>query len=149
MDFAVRLLYLVFMREASQIPPLAVAAAILCRGGRVLVGRRREGQHLAGSWEFPGGKVRPGERPEEALAREVQEEVGLVVGKAVLLHRQDHRYAERAVSLSFYLCLDAAGEPTPRQGQELRWVSPAELADLPTPAANREVLELLAAQLEG
>ncbi len=126
---------------------VSVAVGILLRRGRVLVTRRPEGTHLAGAWEFPGGKIRPGETPEAALRREIEEEVGAAFDKAVLFHRQHHLYPERAVDLHFFLCIGGDGpEPVP-ETDAVRWVVPAELSGLPTPAANAEVIRMLQSQL--
>ena len=126
-------------------PPLEIAVGILRRGGNLLVAKRPEGSHLAGRWEFPGGKIRPRERRQEALRRELEEEIGVAVGHVTLLHRQDHRYDDREVRLWFYLCdeVPPGQEPRAQQGQEIRWVSIEELEELETPEANGRVIELL------
>ena len=98
-------------------------------------------------WEFPGGKVRPGEALDAALAREMEEEVGLQCRNAILLHVEEHAYPDRAVAIHFFLCPDAGGEPRSREGQEIGWFTPAECATLEVPAANRRLLVLLNEQL--
>ena len=128
-------------------PPVPVAVAILLRENRILVTQRREGTHLAGTWEFPGGKVLAGEEPQVALRREVEEEVGVRFDKCTLIHRQQHAYAERQVDLYFYLCTGLTGEPASTEGQEIRWVSASDLDHLPTPAANAEVIRMIQDQL--
>src|SRR5213594_556214 len=100
--------------------PLPIVVGVLLRGNRVLVTRRREGTHLAGTWEFPGGKIKPGEEHESALRREVLEELGVQFEKATLIHRQHHVYTEREVDLHFYLCTGVSGEPSGAEGQEAR-----------------------------
>jgi mutator protein MutT len=123
--------------------PVPIVCGIVHRGGRFLVSRRPDGAHLAGTWEFPGGKALPGETLEAALRREVDEELGIAFGQAVLVHVKEHAYPERTVLLHFYLCLDPRGEPSGREGQEIRWVGLADLDLLEVPPANRAVLALL------
>ncbi len=147
------------MPSASQPPALDIAVGIIIRDGRILVARRAEGQHLGGLWEFPGGKRRPGEAIEETLRREVEEETGLRFRGAVLLHCESHAYPERTVELHFFLCLDldidldldlvngTSNEAIGREGQEVRWVTLAELGELEMPAGNRTILKILAEQL--
>ena len=125
---------------------IPIVCGILRKGDRLLVTRRREGSHLAGAWEFPGGKARPGEALEAALRREVEEEIGVTFAEACLIHVKEHAYADRTVLLHFYLCLDPREEPSSLEGQELRWIGLAELEEIEVPAANREVLELLREQ---
>jgi 8-oxo-dGTP diphosphatase len=120
---------------------------IILRGTRVLVSRRQEGSHLAGTWEFPGGKILPGEAPEEALRREISEETGIRFEKARLIHRQQHTYSERDVDLHFFLCTGIVGEPSAVEGQEFRWVSAADLDHLPIPAANTLVIRMIQDQI--
>jgi 8-oxo-dGTP diphosphatase len=119
-----------------------VVAAIIERDGRWLVSKRQEGTHLAGLWEFPGGKCEPGETHEAALVREIDEElgVGVSVGPAMLV--TEHAYADRTVRLHFHACT-LAGEPMPRLGQALRWVTSAELATIDLPEADREIVQRL------
>lgn len=111
--------------------------------------RRLAGTHLAGLWELPGGKLRPGEAVVDALRREIEEETGLGFRDAVLLHREFHAYAERSVDLQFFLCLDPAGEASGREGQDVRWVTIDELERLEMPAGNRRIFEILREQLRG
>ena len=134
-------------KKSMEVSAVPVAVGILLRENRVLVARRRDGAHLAGAWEFPGGVIQPGEPPEAALRRELEEEVGVRVEKATLIHRQRHVYSDREVDLHFYLCTGIAGEPAGREGQESRWVSANDLDHLETPAANAEVIRMLQDQL--
>jgi mutator protein MutT len=126
--------------------PISIACGIVRRGDRFLVARRPPGAHLAGVWEFPGGKARQGEAVEAALRREVEEEMGIVFGQALLVHVEEHAYPERTVLLHFYLCLDPRGEPAGREGQEVRWLTLEDLGALEWPAANRGVLDALREQ---
>lgn len=122
--------------------PVAVVAAVIEREGCILLTLRQDGAHLAGHWEFPGGKVQPGETHAEALRRELHEELDIVVDVGALVHRVTHAYPERTVALYFYACA-CADEPKPMLGQEIRWVPRGELAALRFPEADRELVERL------
>jgi 8-oxo-dGTP diphosphatase len=121
---------------------VVVAAAIVERDGRFLLTRRPKGTHLAGTWEFPGGKCESGETPEACLARELREELAseALVGRCVLVSR--HAYPGRTVELHFFEATLAA-DPVPQLGQEMRWVPRAELRHLPFPEADAELVQLL------
>lgn len=106
---------------------LVVAAAIFDASGRVLIAERPAGKHMAGRWEFPGGKVAPGESEEAALARELQEELGIKVVSARPLMRLTHRYPDRDVELSMWVVERYDGEPQPLDGQGLKWVERSRL----------------------
>ena len=123
-------------------PLICVVAAVILRDDRYLVTRRQKGVQLEGYWEFPGGKVDPGETDEAALVREIREELdaGVEVGRLVLA--TTHHYPERSVSLAFYECV-LTGTPTPLLGQEMRWVAPAGLTSLAFPPADEELIALL------
>lgn len=121
---------------------VVVAAAIIEQSGRLLVTRRLRGTHLAGYWEFPGGKCEPGETLVECLARELREELGVeaVVGREVLVTR--HGYPDRTVELHFLECaIDRLA--TPLLGQEMRWAARDELETLDFPPADAELIALL------
>ena len=124
-----------------------VAAAVLVRGEAMLVARRVVGAHLAGTWEFPGGKIESEETPANAVRREVREEVGLEFEHAEELVAYEHAYDDRTVRLTFFLCSGVAGIARGREGQELRWVDLQELESLPTPPANAPVLAELRRRL--
>jgi 8-oxo-dGTP diphosphatase len=119
-----------------------VAAAIIERDGRWLLARRLQGTHLEGLWEFPGGKADPGETLEACLVRELAEELGVVGRVAGLRWSTAHEYPGKRVELHFYDCA-IDGEPRPLLGQELRWVSASELAELPLPEADAGLVALL------
>ena len=121
---------------------IVVAAAIIEQDGRWLMARRLKGTHLEGLWEFPGGKVDPGETLEACLARELEEELGVASTVRSLRWSTTHDYPTRRVELHFYDCT-IDGEPRPLLGQELRWVSASELASLPVPEADAGLVALL------
>ncbi|HXS21537.1 MAG TPA: 8-oxo-dGTP diphosphatase MutT [Steroidobacteraceae bacterium] len=108
---------------------LVVAAAIFDDTGRVLIAERPAGKHMAGRWEFPGGKVAPGESEEGALRRELREELGIEVTAARPLMRLTHRYPDRQVELSMWVVERYRGEPRPLDRQRLKWVERPSLAD--------------------
>ena len=122
-----------------------VAAARADGDGRVLLPRRAPGRAMAGLWEFPGGKVEPGERPEAALVRELAEELGIEVEIAALTPAafasadNDGRH----MLLLLYLCREWRGEPRPLDAAALAWVSPADMAALPMPPADEPLIPLL------
>ena len=122
--------------------PIVVVAAIIERDGSFLVTLRPDGTHLAGHWEFPGGKVHERETHVEALRREVFEELDCVVDVGELAHTVTHPYPEQTVQLFFYRCA-LNGEPKPIVGQQMRWVEKSELSQLPFPEADRDLIRLL------
>ena len=122
---------------------LHVVAAVVERDGCFLVTRRQAGTHLAGLWEFPGGKVALGENHEAALRREMQEELGTDVAVRDLVSTVAHAYDDRHVTLHFYRC-ELAGPPQPLLGQEMRWVPRAELRSLGFPPADEALIATLA-----
>lgn len=107
---------------------LVVAAAIFDGSGRVLIAERPAGKHMAGRWEFPGGKVASGEAEETALCRELAEELGIEVMAAQPMMRLTHRYPDREVELSMWVVERYRGEPQALDGQRLKWVKRAQLA---------------------
>jgi 8-oxo-dGTP diphosphatase len=123
---------------------LVVAAAVIEREGRYLVTRRQKGTHLAGFWEFPGGKCEDGESLTAGLIREIREELAVdaAVGEEIL--RSSHDYGDRQVELHFLRC-ELLGQPSPALGQEMRWVPRDELKTLEFPPADAELIELLTA----
>lgn len=120
---------------------IEVCVALVRRDGRVLVRRRARGEHLAGAWEFPGGKRLPGERGRACAERETLEETGLRVRAGAEVARLRHDYPGRRVDLRFFECLPAGGRL--RRSPALRWVTPAALRRMRIPAANREVVARL------
>jgi len=134
------------MSRDPQPPTFRIALGLIQREDRFLVARRPEGSHLAGAWELPGGKVRPGESLKTALRREVSEETGIQFRDAILLHTDEHAYPERTVRLHFFLCRDPEGNGSGLEGQETRWVTLDELVRLEMPEGNRRFLEILREQ---
>jgi len=121
---------------------VVVAAAIVERNGRFLLTRRLKGTHLAGTWEFPGGKCETGESLEACLARELREELAVTCTAEQRILVTRHAYAERTVELHFFAAT-LEGDPRPQLGQEMRWASRDELGTLPFPEADRELVERL------
>ena len=128
-------------------PPLVlVAAAALVDGdGRVLIARRPEGRSMAGLWEFPGGKVEPGEAPEAALIRELGEELGIDAAANCLapLTFASHRYPDFHLLMPLYVCRVWTGAIAAREGQSLAWVRPVRLGDYRMPPADRPLAAML------
>ena len=117
---------------------LVVAAALFDPQGRILLAQRPEGKAMAGLWEFPGGKLEPGELPEAALVRELNEELGISVNPADLnpIKFASHSYEDFHLLMPLYACHQWTGELVSREGQNLRWVERANLHDYPAPAAD-------------
>jgi 8-oxo-dGTP diphosphatase len=122
-------------------PVIVVAAVIEC-DGRYLLTKRLEGTHLAGTWEFPGGKCESGESHEACLGRELEEELGARADIGVEIFAVEHAYPERVVRVHFRRCR-LESEPRPALGQEMRWVPSEQLAALDLPEADRGLIELL------
>jgi len=122
---------------------LVVAAAIFDASGRVLIAERPAGRHMAGRWEFPGGKVGPGEAEVAALTRELAEELGIEVIDARAMMRLRHRYPDREVELSMWRVERYRGEPRSLDGQQLKWVERARLADEDILEADRPFVAAL------
>jgi len=121
---------------------IVVVAAVIEQDGLFLVTRRLEGTHLAGLWEFPGGKVASGETHVQALEREIREELDAGVDVSELLLESQFDYTERRVSLLFYRC-SLRGTPRPLLGQQMKWVPRAELRALDFPPADEELIHRL------
>ena len=146
MDIAVEAAAPVEAAPATGKPTLLVAAvALIDSEGRVLLARRPEGKPLAGLWEFPGGKVAPGETPEEALIRELREELGIDVSAACLgpFTFASHTYEKFHLLMPLYLCRRWQGQVTAMEGQALAWVRPARLGDYAMPPADIPLVAML------
>jgi 8-oxo-dGTP diphosphatase len=139
------------METGSRRPTIVVVACVLLGAdGSVLLARRPEGRELAGLWEFPGGKIEPGERPEEALARELEEELGVRAkrGDLVPLTFVSHSYREFHLLMPLYVCEVWEGDVAAKEGQELAWVRPARLGDYAMPPADEPLKSSLSALLQ-
>ena len=133
------------LAEAALKPTIRVVAAVLHDSeGRILVGQRPAGKTLAGLWEFPGGKLEPGEAAEAALRRELFEELGIQVRSCRPLMQLRHEYPERHVELLVWLVEHYGGEARGLEGQALRWVSVQELPTLALLPADLPIIEYLA-----
>ena len=121
---------------------IVVTAAVIERDGAFLLTRRLDGTHLAGHWEFPGGKLHAGETLEACLAREIREELdaGVDVGPEILA--TVHDYPGRSIELRFFRCT-LTSEPRPTMGQEMRWVPLADLPAVQLPPADNELVRML------
>ena len=124
---------------------LVAAAALVDADGRVLIAQRPEGKQLAGLWEFPGGKVEPGEPPEEALIRELKEELDIDVAKACLAPFvfASHAYETFHLLMPLWLCRRWSGTVQAREHQALAWVKPARMGDYPMPPADEPLVAYL------
>ncbi|MCJ2061536.1 (deoxy)nucleoside triphosphate pyrophosphohydrolase [Methylobacterium sp. J-088] len=129
---------------------LVVAVALIDVDGRVLVSERPAGKQLAGLWEFPGGKVEAGERPEETLIRELAEELGIRVEEPCLapLTFASHAYPDFHLLMPLYVCRRWTGTPRSMEGQALKWVRPKALRDLAMPPADAPLIPFLIDLLE-
>jgi 8-oxo-dGTP diphosphatase len=132
---------------AEPAPPLVLVAAVVLvdADGRVLLAQRPEGKQMAGLWEFPGGKVDPGETPEAALIRELREELGIDVAASCLapFTFASHAYPDFHLLMPLYVCRKWSGIPLAREGQRLAWVRPPRLVDYPMPPADKPLIAML------
>ncbi len=124
---------------------LVAAVALIDRDGRVLLAQRPEGKSMAGMWEFPGGKVEPGETPEAALIRELHEELGIDTWESCLapLTFASHNYESFHLLMPLFACRKWSGIPTPQEGQRLEWAYPKGLRDYPMPPADLPLIPIL------
>jgi 8-oxo-dGTP diphosphatase len=139
------------MTAAPASPPArivqVVAAALIDDAGRVLLAQRPAGKAMAGLWEFPGGKIEPGETPEAALARELAEELGIRPAAMVPVQFVSHAYDDFHLVMLLFAVRHWTGQLVGRDGQALRWAAPAAMAALPMPAADVPLLAALVAHL--
>lgn len=120
-----------------------VVGIIRSEKGAIFITQRGERSHLAGLWEFPGGKIEPNETPEQALSRELAEEVDIRVRSASFLKTIYHQYSDREIILHVYLVEDWDGQPFGKEGQHSRWVPQSQLNADDFPAANLPIIEML------
>ncbi|MBB05213.1 MAG: 8-oxo-dGTP diphosphatase MutT [Pseudooceanicola sp.] len=124
---------------------LVSAVALIDADGRVLLAQRPEGKPMAGLWEFPGGKVEPGESPEAALIRELHEELGIETWNSCLapLTFASHAYETFHLLMPLFACRKWQGVPHPKEGQTLAWARPNQLRDYPMPAADIPLIPII------
>jgi 8-oxo-dGTP diphosphatase len=124
---------------------LVVAVALVDADGRVLIAQRPEGRSMAGLWEFPGGKIEADERPEDALIRELREELGIAVKEACLapFTFASHTYGAFHLLMPLYVCRRWEGTPEPKHHAALKWVRPKDMKDYSMPAADLPLIPLL------
>jgi len=124
---------------------LVAACALIDTDGRVLIAQRPPGKSMAGLWEFPGGKVEPGERPEQSLIRELKEELGIDVKEACLapLTFASHLYPDFHLLMPLYVCRRWEGFVEAREAQQLKWVRPHDLRNYPMPPADEPLISHL------
>src|ERR1700683_911278 len=120
-----------------------VAGVLRDGGGRVLIAQRPAGKHMAGFWEFPGGKIAPGESSEQALARELTEELGVSLRRCHPLLQLRHDYTNRVIELEVFVVDDYCGEPAGLEAQALKWVAAAELGGQALLPADQPIIEVL------
>jgi 8-oxo-dGTP diphosphatase len=124
---------------------LIAACALVDADGRVLLAQRPEGKQLAGLWEFPGGKVEPGETPEQCIIRELHEEIGIETEIPCLapLTFASHSYDDFHLLMPLFVCRRFRGIAQPREGQALKWVRPKQMRDYPMPPADAPLIPFL------
>lgn len=122
---------------------IEVAVGVIVRGEHIFLTKRAEHLHQGGKWEFPGGKREANETMPEALARELQEEVGISIASPSPLLEIRHNYPDKSVFLDVYVVDDFTGEPTPQEGQVGDWVERKKLAEMDFPEANKVIIEKL------
>lgn len=124
---------------------IVVACALIDSDNRILLAQRPQGKSMAGLWEFPGGKIEPGETPEESLVRELQEELGVSTQAACLapLSFASHNYPDFHLLMPLFICRKYDGIPMPKEGQVLKWVRAKNLRDYPMPPADEPLIPVL------
>lgn len=122
---------------------IEVAAGLIHRNGRYLIARRKPGVHLAGFWEFPGGKREAEESLTECLQRELFEELGISIDLPIPYQIVRHDYPDKVVELHFFRCTIEHGEPVPLGCEEVQWVSPQELTQFQFPPADHAIIRAL------
>lgn len=125
--------------------PLEIAVGVIrnATNNQIFITQRQQKSHLAGRWEFPGGKIEPGETPEQGLYRELLEEIGIEIDSPVLLESLQYTYPEKTLILHFFTVEKWCGEPYGKEGQSSRWVDVNELNEEEFPDANRSIVRLI------
>jgi 8-oxo-dGTP diphosphatase len=133
------------MNDMSSRLVLVAACALIDGDGRVLIAQRPEGKSMAGLWEFPGGKVEPGESPEETVIREMREELGVTIEEPCLapFTFASHAYDDFHLLMPLYLCRKWQGDVRPTEGQAVKWVRARDLRDYPMPPADKPLVAML------
>jgi mutator protein MutT len=124
-------------------PHINVTAGLIIQEGNILIAKRPQGYHLAGLWEFPGGKQEPDESLAECLEREIKEELDIEIRAERLFMTVRHEYEKKIVSLHVFECTHLNGNPRGLEGQEIKWVKPSELRHYEFPPPDQEVIGLL------
>ena len=134
-------------RKSSPVYPksIEVSAALIFRGGKLLITQRHHDSHLGGLWEFPGGKREPDETFEACLVREIREELGVEISVGELFEEVAHDYPEKSVHLKFFVCKLVSGEPQPLDCAAVKWIEKSQLDAHDFPAADARLLKKLAA----
>ena len=127
---------------------IEVSAGLVFRAGQLLITQRLAGAHLAGLWEFPGGKQESGEAIEATIRRELGEELAIEVAVGEELISLEHAYSHKRLRFVVHLCRWLSGEPQPLASQQVRWVDPQELGAYPFPAANAKIIAALLERLQ-
>ena len=122
-----------------------VVAGLIIRNGRLLIAQRPVGKHMAGKWEFPGGKIERGETPEQAIERELREELGITVRAGREYDAVHHCYPEKEILLLFYRCRLISGEPAAIEEADVRWIAEDELRAFDWAEADRPVIDRIEA----
>ena len=122
---------------------IAVVAALLVRDGKLMIAQRPAGKHMAGKWEFPGGKIEKGETPERALERELWEELGVKTQTGRIYHAIHHSYPEKDILLLFYRSRLIEGEPRPIEEADIRWIEEAQIRDFDWAEADAPLIDLI------
>lgn len=131
------------MKEIRIKPHFHVTAGLIRRDGKLLITKRPPGSHLAGFWEFPGGKKEKGETLKECLEREIEEELSVRITAEKPLFTVNHEYENRAITLYLFQCSQLSGEPMPVECEEIRWVCPEDLPKYTFPPPDRRIIEFL------